>query len=151
MLLFRIDNRLVHGQIIEAWLPYIQAKNLIVANDALAEDNLRQQIICLAVPEQINIHFTKISKLPELLHQYRHDKILVILENCADACLATSLDIPTPQINVGNLHFASGKSQLLPHVAVTDEEYELLKQLSKKFTLDFRAVPTEKSRGLYEL
>ena len=36
MIWFRIDNRLVHGQVIEAWLPHIRAKTLVVANDDLA-------------------------------------------------------------------------------------------------------------------
>ena len=42
---FRVDNRLIHGQVIEGWLPYTGAAHLIVANDALAEDLLRQQIM----------------------------------------------------------------------------------------------------------
>ncbi len=151
MLLFRIDNRLIHGQIIEAWLPYIHAKLLIVANDALAEDNLRQQIISLAIPEQIQVHFVKIQDLPQTLQRCEHEKILVILESCADAAQAVKLDIPTPRINIGNLHFAQGKKQLLPHVAVTDEEYDILKEFDSKFAVDFRAVPTEKPRGLHEL
>ena len=39
---FRVDNRLVHGQVIEAWLPYTGARHLVVANDELATDFLRQ-------------------------------------------------------------------------------------------------------------
>ena len=40
---FRVDNRLVHGQVIEGWLPHLAAKHLVVANDAFASDLLRQQ------------------------------------------------------------------------------------------------------------
>lgn len=54
MLWFRIDNRLVHGQIIEAWLPHIRAKTLLVANDELAQDELRQEIMSLAVPSDVS-------------------------------------------------------------------------------------------------
>ena len=50
---FRVDNRLVHGQVIEAWLPYTGAKHLVVANDELAGDVIRQQIIELAVPHRV--------------------------------------------------------------------------------------------------
>ena len=35
---FRIDNRLVHGQVIAAWLPYLRARILMVANNELLED-----------------------------------------------------------------------------------------------------------------
>ncbi len=151
MLLFRIDNRLIHGQIIEAWLPYIHAKHIVVANDDLASDSLRQEITCLAIPEQIQVHFVCIAQLPQILHKLANDKILVILETCADAAMAISLDIPQPHVNVGNLHFAPGKKQLLPHVAVTDDELNILKDLDAKLSLDFRAIPTEKPRGLHEL
>ena len=50
---FRIDNRLVHGQVIEGWLPYLNAGHLIVANDALALDELQQQIMRLAIPGRV--------------------------------------------------------------------------------------------------
>ncbi len=151
MLLFRIDNRLIHGQIIEAWLPYTQAKHLIVANDSLADDDLRQQIFCLAIPAQIQVYFIHIQQLAKTITDLNDQKIFVILENCSDAKFATSQDIPKPHINIGNLHFAAGKKQLLPHVAVTEEELDILKHFDANFSLDFRAVPTEKSRGLHEL
>ena len=60
---FRVDNRLVHGQVIEAWLPYTGARHLIVANDELAADALRQQIIELAVPQRILTHFIPVHDL----------------------------------------------------------------------------------------
>ena len=50
---FRVDNRLVHGQVIEAWLPYTGAKHLVVANDELATDLLRRQIVELAIPQRV--------------------------------------------------------------------------------------------------
>ncbi len=147
----RVDNRLVHGQVIEAWLPYTGAKHLVVANDALAEDALRQQIISLAVPQRVPIHFVSLQELPHVLQTYAHERILVLLEHCEDAARAFALNIPVSRLNVGNLHYAEGKKQLLPHVAVTDAEIRILQQLSEKIAVDFRSVPTEKNRELHEL
>lgn len=42
---YRVDNRLIHGQIIEAWLPFTGAKYLIVADDALAENEDRKSVV----------------------------------------------------------------------------------------------------------
>ncbi|WP_418730975.1 PTS sugar transporter subunit IIB, partial [Desulfovibrio sp.] len=67
MLWFRVDNRLVHGQVIEGWLPYVAARHLIVANDAMSADLLQQQIVSLAVPEQVAIHFVPVDALLETL------------------------------------------------------------------------------------
>ena len=54
MIWYRIDNRLIHGQIIEAWLPYTRATRLVVPNDEFSAEPLRQQTILLAVPSPIH-------------------------------------------------------------------------------------------------
>ena len=73
MLWFRVDNRLVHGQVIEGWLPYVAARHLIVANDAMSADLLQQQIVSLAVPEQVAIHFVPVRfMLPQMEAEGRY-------------------------------------------------------------------------------
>ena len=62
---FRVDNRLIHGQVIEGWLPYTGAAHLIVANDALAEDLLRQQIMSLAIPHHVDVRFVPLKDLAD--------------------------------------------------------------------------------------
>ncbi len=151
MLFVRVDNRLVHGQIIEIWLPYLGAKHIVVANDSLAIDGLRQQIIQLAIPPGIRIHFVSIANLTHTLDVFVQENIFIVVENCQDAAAVIALVPTIKSLNVANLHFAQGKKQLLPHVAVSEEDACILQNLSKKVTVDFRSVPTEKSRELHEL
>ena len=63
MTLVRIDNRLIHGQIIETWIPYTGAKIVIVADDALAADDLQQEIMSLAIPQTVESIFVSIEGL----------------------------------------------------------------------------------------
>ena len=84
MLWFRVDNRLVHGQVIEGWLPYVAARHLIVANDAMSADLLQQQIVSLAVPEQVAIHFVPVDALLETL-ACCGESSLVLFADCQDA------------------------------------------------------------------
>jgi mannose/fructose/N-acetylgalactosamine-specific phosphotransferase system component IIB len=148
MACFRIDNRLVHGQVIEAWLPYTDARHLIVANDDLAENIFCQQIIALAVPQRVKIHFVPLSQLAETL-AHCGDKSFVLFASCQDAYTAYQNGVAMPELNIGNLHYAEGKRQLLPHVAVSAEDTAALCALrAADVLLDFRCVPTETVRGL---
>lgn len=145
---FRIDNRLVHGQVIEAWLPYTGARDLVVANDALAEDMLRQQIISLAVPQRVAVHFIPLNALEATLAACK-DTAFVLFMDCGDAFAAFSTGMPMSSLNIGNLHYSEGKRQLLPHVAVSpQEEGQLRSMRDAGVSLDFRCVPTENTRGL---
>lgn len=147
---FRVDNRLVHGQVIEAWLPYTGAKHLIVANDELAADSLRQQIIELAVPQRILTHFIPVHDLAITLDACG-EECFVLFGNCQDARRASNAGIIMETLNIGNLHYGPEKMQILPHVALSAEDREDLRSIQQHLVLlDFRSVPTETVRGPHE-
>lgn len=141
---FRVDNRLVHGQVIEAWLPYTGARYLIVANDELAGNDLRQQIISLAVPQRIHTLFVTLEALPLALRSAPSAQSFVLLADCGDACRAFSQGVGMRALNIGNLHYAEGKRQIFPHIAVSERDIAQLAYLrDHDVELDFRAVPLD--------
>lgn len=156
----RIDNRLVHGQIIETWLPYLGAKAIVVINDELAEDPLRQEIIRLAVPSGVNLLFSRIDGVHAVLPACRlpageagrgrrsqkngeaRDDILLLFATCQDAKRAHQSGLGFTSLNIGNLHYGPGKQQLCPHVAVSSEDIGCLRYFcGQGVRLDFRCVP----------
>ena len=150
MLWFRVDNRLVHGQVIEGWLPYVAARHLIVANDAMSADLLQQQIVSLAVPEQVAIHFVPVDALLETL-ACCGESSLVLFADCQDARRALESGVDIRALNIGNLHYAPGKIQIFPHVALSEQDREDLRtMLQQQVELDFRCVPSDKIRDAYE-
>ncbi len=154
--LFRVDTRLIHGQIVEAWLPFLDVRHVVVANDTLVQDVLRQQIMCLAIPHRVQIHFMGLTELPQFLQKTACEKCLVLFESIADLhalmLFYTAQQMLTPmppvELNVGNLHYGEEKKELFPHVYVSDAEWQMLWDLAKKFPLDFRSIPSEKARTL---
>lgn len=148
MTLVRIDNRLIHGQIIETWLPYTGAKIVIVAEDSLARDDLQQEIMALAIPQTVESYFVTIEKLADEVDRLsgvaEESSILVLFANCLDAKRAFDCGFGFTMLNVGNVHYSPGKKQISPSVALSDDDESCLKQLSKRgVELDFRCVPND--------
>ena len=142
----RVDNRLVHGQVIEAWLPYADADNIIVGNDEVARDELQQEIIRLAIPNGIAIHFSSITRLPDTLDGIcpddQCDAIFLLFASCHDAKKAYESGLHFTVLNIGNIHYAPGKYQLCDHVALSKEDLKCLRFFkSYGISLDFRCVP----------
>ena len=133
---FRVDNRLIHGQVIEGWLPYTGAAHLIVANDALAEDLLRQQIMSLAIPHHVDVRFVPLKDLAGTLKECG-DESFVLFENLQDVRTAARSGVTLNVLNIGNLHYGA--------VAVSEDDMAALRELvsGQGTELDFRAVPLE--------
>ena len=148
---FRVDNRLIHGQVIEGWLPYTKARHLVVANDELAQDNLRQTIMEMAVPRKIDVRFVCVADLASTIASFGDSNVLVLYETCEDVRGAAEAGVAMDVLNIGNLHFADGKVQLYPHVALSRDDIETLKTLASRGTaMDFRAVPTQSVKAPHE-
>jgi len=147
----RIDNRLVHGQIIETWLPYLGSRIILVVNDELAEDVLRQEIIRLAVPAGVKLLFCRVDEVLGVLKAEEQravpDDVLLLFASCADANRVHQAGLVFTSLNVGNLHYAPGKQQLCPHVAVSSEDIGCLRYFSRQgVRLDFRCVPNDSTQ-----
>ena len=67
IVLFRIDERLVHGQVVTAWLGHSQAEEIFVLDDATAQDGLLRSVVKMAVPSHIDVQVAAVEEAAELL------------------------------------------------------------------------------------
>lgn len=140
----RIDNRLIHGQVIETWIPYTRAKHLLVVNDEFAEDVLRQQIATLAIPDRISVDFIRVSEIVDFARNNAMPETLIIVADCEDAKRIHDEGFMFDSINIGNLHYSPGKKQLCDHIAISNDDEACLKYFAnEEITLDFRCVPNQ--------
>jgi mannose/fructose/N-acetylgalactosamine-specific phosphotransferase system component IIB len=148
---FRIDNRLVHGQVIEAWLPHIRAKILVVANDELVADELRQEIMSLAVPSGVTFRCCAVRETNVELRRLEREKtgqhMLVLFATCADARTAHMSGTEFTTVNIGNLHYGPGKEQVCEHIALGQDDRNCLEYFAEHgVDIDFRCVPTRPAK-----
>lgn len=140
----RIDNRLIHGQVIETWIPYTRAKHLLVVNDEFADDVLRQQIATLAIPDRISVDFIHVKEIVSFARNHAMPDTLIIVADCEDAKRIHDEGFAFESINIGNLHYSPGKKQLCDHIAISDDDEKCLKFFAnEEITLDFRCVPNQ--------
>ena len=64
--LVRVDNRLVHGQVLEAWLPALDAHGILVADDEAAGNVLARSAMSLAIPPGVVFEVLRIAAAVEL-------------------------------------------------------------------------------------
>lgn len=150
ILLTRIDNRLVHGQVGMTWTNTLGANLVIVANDEVAEDEVQQNLMDMVLPESAESRFFTLDKVIRIIHKAApRQKILLVVRSAQDALKLVEGGVPIKKINVGNLHFSEGKKQISSTVSVDEDDIKTFKELDRLgIELEVKGVPSDKGFNL---
>jgi PTS system N-acetylgalactosamine-specific IIB component len=132
ILLTRIDNRLVHGQVATQWNSTIGANLILVANDKVADDPTQQGLMDMAAPTGVAMRYFSIQKTIDVIGKAaENQKIFIIVRDPIDVLKLVEGGVPITKVNVGNMHMAEGKRQVATTVAVDDADVAAFKKLQE--------------------
>ena len=134
ILLTRIDNRLVHGQVGVTWTSTIGANLLVVVDDVVANDDIQQKL--MGIPAEtygFGIRFFTIEKTINVIGKAApHQKIFLICRTPQTVRKLVEGGIDLKDVNVGNMHFSEGKKQISSKVYVDDQDLTDLRFIKQR-------------------
>lgn len=142
----RIDNRLVHGQIIEAWVPFARANCIIVVDDHVASDFFRETVIKMSVPRDIETLISSVDEFPRNMERVESKrKAIILFSSLKDALRAYHGGFHFERLNIGNIHNEECIHQCAPSVLLGEEDLSAIRELVRDGVhVDVRRVPREK-------
>jgi mannose/fructose/N-acetylgalactosamine-specific phosphotransferase system component IIB len=150
--LVRVDERLIHGQVVEGWLPHLKVQRVTVADDEAAQSPLIRAAMGLAIGANIEVQIGPVAEVPFAALSEDAVKTLVLLRDVPTVLDAQSRGLDVRKLNLGNVHFADGRRQVSPSVFLTDQDLEALEVLSAQgVEVDARGVPTDKPISVLEM
>ena len=149
IVLTRIDNRLVHGQVATQWCGAIGANLILVANDEVAGNGLMN----MAAPSYAAMRYWTIQKTIDTIHKASAKQLIfIVCENPQDVVKLVEGGVPIKKVNIGNMHMSEGKRQVAGSVAVDDSDVAAFKRLQELgVELEIRRVPTEHAESTDKL
>ena len=153
IVLSRIDERLIHGQVGEQWDGCGGPKVGLVAIDEVAEDTVQQNLMEMVLAEGIAVRFWSLQKVIDIIHRAAdRQKILLVCKSPADFLRLVEGGVPVTRINVGNMHYANGKQQIAKTVSVDSTDIAAFNGLKAAGVECFvQGVPTEPAQDLFKL
>jgi PTS system N-acetylgalactosamine-specific IIB component len=113
IVLSRIDERLIHGQVGVQWVGFAGANLVLVANDEVAEDTVQQNLMEMVLAEGIAVRFWSLQKTIDNIHRAAdRQKILLVCRTPTDFLKLVEGGVPVTRINVGNMHYAKANNKL---------------------------------------
>ena len=129
IVLARIDNRLVHGQVLEAWVPFVQANCIVVASDEVALRPLQKKLIAASVPSEIPVIIGSLAEIAEFfVRDETCRRILLLFASPTAALQGYRLGIPFSELNLGNLPGGDGKRRVSCTLSLSDDDLSIFRQ-----------------------
>jgi len=152
--IYRIDDRLIHGQVVVGWGQPLNLRFIVLVDDEVACCDWERELYRMGVPPNFELHFETVAGAADNFGKYVQDRrhgILVTRDITAMAKLAALVpEIRT--VNLGGLHYSEGRHKRLRYVFLTEEEEQALRGLAQRgVVVTAQDVPATRAVPLDEL
>ncbi len=124
IVLTRIDDRLIHGQVVEGWLKNINVDHIAIISNEVAADKMQQVLFSIAVPKSIKVSALGVEEAAVKAKEGYFDKyrFLLLLSTPQDVQRLIEGGVKLDSVNVGGMHFTPGKKQILKALSVDEHD-----------------------------
>ena len=144
-LILRIDDRLIHGQVLVGWVQRLCLKHIIVANDEMATDKLRINLFRVAIPDGVESIFMTITDTIKFILNRQTELLdtIILVKNPQDTLqIIRNVGNFFKSINVGGMHYQKGKRQLMAQLSINKADVDALYEIHKLgIELESRILP----------
>lgn len=148
----RLDDRLVHGQIVAVWLNDLKCDVLCVIDDKAAKDPLQQMMLKMAVPKSVKFKLCTLEQGVQYLNEESNEKVFLILGNLETVLKLVNAGITFDEVNLGNIGNRKDRKQYSKSIWLSDEERQQLQHLiDRGLVMNVHLVPSEKKFDVKQL
>lgn len=129
--LYRIDDRLIHGQVVVGWGQPLNVTFIVLVDDEVRSSDWEQDLYRMGVPPSIEVRFASVDEAARELSAWEADPRVGILL-VGDIDTAVALVERAPQVrrfNVGGVHHRTGRTERLRFVYLSEDEAKKLRGL----------------------
>jgi D-glucosaminate PTS system EIIB component len=152
--LYRIDDRLIHGQVIVGWGQPLDLGFVVLVDDEVASSDWEQELYRMGVPPEMDVYFDSVTSATEHLSDYQHDHRHGVLLTGDIDTMRRLIEATGAiwSVNLGGIHHRAGRIQRLRYVFLAPDEESALRAIALRgIDVTAQDVPAAKPMALSEV
>jgi len=153
IVLTRIDDRLVHGQVVTAWSKITEANRIIIVDDEVAEEAFLVKVLKTAAPSNIKVDVFGINDAAEVLKgESKGEKLIILVKRPSVVLSLIEAGVDIKALNVGGMGAGVGRKKFYKNISVSEEEKEeFMKLVNLNVNVFIQIVPDAKQIDVKKL
>lgn len=145
--LVRVDDRLIHGQVVAIWLKTLGAKRIIIVDDRTARDDFLREVIELAAPAGVALEIHPLADGIERVKEASasDEPVFVLMRSPVTALALREGGAEFDLLNVGGIGAGPDRKPLYRNISASQAELEAMRRLEQMGTrVELRIVAGDK-------
>lgn len=133
IVLIRVDDRLIHGQVVVGWTRTVGANHIVVANDEVAGNNMQRTLLKMAAPAGVKVTILPVAEAGAQLaaKKFSGDNVLVLVRDPRSLVGLMQAGLKLEKVNIGNVRSGEGRKRLTKEVHASPEDMQAWKELDQ--------------------
>lgn len=146
----RIDDRLIHGQVMTTWVKTYDIEQIIIVDDAVSADETRKKVLGLSAPSNIKLVIFDVDKFIDVANSNSiNRRTLLLLAEPSAALRLYDGEVQFKELNVGNISVAGDRVKITQGVAVNETDKKDFKELiNRGVDITIQMVPNDKKLNM---
>ncbi len=151
--LFRIDDRLIHGQVLLGWARPLKSERILLCDDEVSQNDWEKELYCSCVMGSLKAMVCGVKESASILSALEdNDKTIVLVKEPKVVMDIVGEGYIPASVNMGGIHFADNRKRYLPYVYLNPEEVKQLHWLlDKGISIYCQDVPTGKRYDMRDI
>ncbi|MFC1477795.1 PTS system mannose/fructose/N-acetylgalactosamine-transporter subunit IIB [candidate division KSB1 bacterium] len=124
LVLIRIDDRLIHGQVTVGWGSYLNPDRILLVSDEIAKNEWEKELYESCVPFDIAVSILPVKEAANALvnNSFANERVILLVESPDIISALMKEGAEFQQINIGGLHYQEHKKKILPYVYLSEQD-----------------------------
>ena len=147
----RVDDRLIHGQVVTQWVKVFKAQKIVVIDNNVAKDKMQKNILKFAAPADMKVSIFSVDKAVEVWNknQFVNMNVFVLFKDVKQIAEMKDKGVKFDEITLGNMSITGDRKQIYKSTGFTKEEAQTLFDLRKDgVNLFFQTQPTDRKESI---
>lgn len=140
----RVDERMIHGQVMSAWAKVLSIDEVILVNDKVVHDDFQKSVMEISVPTGIELRIVSVDDAYEILSHADFDgsRTMVLFRDLHDAVRMVDKGYTFDSIDIGGIYHKEGKTEYAKALSLDQNDMKDLRMLlDKKIDVFFQVAP----------
>jgi mannose/fructose/N-acetylgalactosamine-specific phosphotransferase system component IIB len=154
ILLYRVDERLIHGQVVVGWGNSLKLDQIVLANDQVASNKWERELYLACVPPEMKPVIVGVDQAAQAISSgsFEPERTMVLVDSPFDLLVFLRQGVKIKSVNVGGMHSKTGRQRILPYLFMSPEEIAAFRTImSAGVECECRDVPLAEKHDLAAL